>query len=120
MPGIPEPLRDLQVVEIGSSLAGAYCGKLLAAFGAQVVKVEPPTGDPMRRLGPFVGDRPAAEGSLPFLYLNTSKQSVTLESESGTGHGLLRRLLLGADIVLDSLGPGRLDATGFVPRLPRW
>jgi len=94
-------------------MAGAYCGKLLAAFGARVIKVEPPTGDPLRQLGPFAGDRPRAEGSLPFLYLNTGKQGVTLESESATGRGLLRRLMLGADIVLDSLGPGQLDAAGL-------
>ena len=74
-----------------------------------MVKVEPSGGDACRRLGPFAGDRPDLESSLPFLYLNTGKLSVTLEVGSVTGQGLLGRLLSSADIALDSLGPGRLE-----------
>jgi crotonobetainyl-CoA:carnitine CoA-transferase CaiB-like acyl-CoA transferase len=107
------PLADLRVLELGSSISGAFCGKLLAAFGAELIKVEPPGGDPCRRLGPFAGDRPELERSLPFLYLNTGKLSVTLGPESASGRVLLGRLASDAQIVLDSLGPGRLEALGL-------
>jgi crotonobetainyl-CoA:carnitine CoA-transferase CaiB-like acyl-CoA transferase len=113
MTSASRPLEDLRVVELGSSLAGAFCGKLLAAVGAEVVKVEPRDGDPNRRLGPFAADRPDIEGSLIYLYLNTGKLGVTLTLSSPTGQDLLRRLLADADVVLDGLGRGQLDALGL-------
>jgi crotonobetainyl-CoA:carnitine CoA-transferase CaiB-like acyl-CoA transferase len=108
-----QPLADLGVLELGPAIAGAFCGKLLGAFGAEVVKVEPPGGDPSRRLGPYAGDRPELERGLPFLYLNTDKLSVTLDPECPTGRALLRRLVASADVVVESLGPGRLEALGL-------
>ncbi|HEX8968739.1 MAG TPA: CoA transferase [Chloroflexota bacterium] len=106
-----QPLQDVRVVELGSSLAGAFCGKLLATFGAEVVKVEPPAGDRIRSLGPFANDRPDDETSLPFVYLNTGKLGVTLAPprSSTTARELLYRLLDGADVVIDSFGPGGMQ-----------
>lgn len=117
-PVSPRFLSGLRALEIGASIAGAFCGKILAALGAEVIKVEPPEGDRFRRLGPFSGDRPEIEGSLLFLYLNTGKMGITLEPGSATGGELFGRLVAGADVILDSLGPGRLAALGFAyPKL---
>ncbi len=107
------PLAELRVLELGSGIAGAFCGKLLAAFGAEVTLVEPPAGAACRRLGPFAGDRPSTEGSLPFLYLNTGKLSVTLEPEWATGRALLRRLVAGADVLVENYRPGAFEALGL-------
>jgi crotonobetainyl-CoA:carnitine CoA-transferase CaiB-like acyl-CoA transferase len=108
-----QPLDDLHVVELGSGIAGAFCAKLLAGFGADVVKVEPPAGDATRRLGPFADDVPGPERSLLFLYLNTGKRSVTLDTASPTGRSLLAQLVAGADIVVDTLGLGVLAGLGL-------
>jgi crotonobetainyl-CoA:carnitine CoA-transferase CaiB-like acyl-CoA transferase len=113
MTAASRPLDGLRVVELGSSLAGAFCGKLLAAFGAEVIKVEPPEGDPNRRLGPFAGDRPDREASLTYLYLNTGKLGLTLPLGSAAGQRALRRLLADVDVVLDGLGHGQLDRLGL-------
>ena len=80
-----QALADLTVVECGLGLAGAFCAKALADLGADVIKVEPPDGDPARRAGPFFGDTPNSEASGQFLYLNANKRGVTLDL--GADHG---------------------------------
>lgn len=109
----PRPLGGLRVIEAGRGIAGAFCGKLLAALGADVIKVEPPAGDPCRRLGPFVRGQVEPESSLLFLYLNTSKRGITLDLSSPTGADLFAGLAGRADVVLESLGPGRLAELGL-------
>jgi crotonobetainyl-CoA:carnitine CoA-transferase CaiB-like acyl-CoA transferase len=87
----PTPLDDLRVVEISNRIAGAYCGKLLTDAGADVVKVEPPAGDPLRRFT-ATGAMPATGADAPlFSYLNAGKRSVTAASAA---------LLGGADVVI--------------------
>ena len=93
-----QPLEGIRVVELAEGIAGPYAGKLLADFGADVVKVEPPGGDLSRRLGPFPPTGPDEEQSALFLHLNTSKRSVVAEPDSD----LVRRLVTGADLVLQS------------------
>ena len=62
-------LEGLRVLDMGPGIAPSFCAKLLADYGAEVIKVEPPgQGDPARRMGPFVGDDPHPEKSIPFLY----------------------------------------------------
>jgi crotonobetainyl-CoA:carnitine CoA-transferase CaiB-like acyl-CoA transferase len=78
-----------------------------------VVKVEPPGGDPVRRLGPFAHDVPDLEGSLRFAYLNAGKQSLTLDLAHPEGRGLLLRLVEQVDVVLVSGTPGELDGLGL-------
>ncbi len=58
-------LDELRVLELCGGLAGAYCGKLFADYGAEVIKMEPPGGDPLRRQGPFPADRPDREAGAP-------------------------------------------------------
>ncbi len=108
----PGPLVGLRVVELGGS-NGQYCGKLLADAGADVIKVEPPAGDAARRVGPFAGDTPDPNRSLFFWYYNTNKRGVTLNLEHPDGSRLLRKLLVRADIVVDSFPPGHLDGLGL-------
>ena len=73
-----QPLKGIKVLELGHYIAGPYCGKLMADMGAEVIKVEPPSGEPGRQLAPFVNDKPTMDSSLPFFYLNSNKKGITL------------------------------------------
>ena len=75
--GAPTPLCDLRVVEISDRIAGSYCGKLLVDAGADVVKVEPARGDPLRRFTATGAVPPAGADAPLFSYLNAGKRSVT-------------------------------------------
>lgn len=95
-------LSELRVVDISEGIAGPYATKLLADSGADVLKVEPPDGDWSRRLGPFPGDTPDPERSGMYLFLNTSKRSVTLDLAQDAGRAALHRLLSGAGVLVTS------------------
>lgn len=88
-----------------------YCTKLLADLGADVIKVEPPSGDPVRTLPPFYHDD--TERSLYWFNLNTSKRSVTLDIECPEGRALFEKLVATADVVVESFDPGYLDGLGL-------
>ena len=92
---------------------GSYCGKLLADLGADVLKVEPPGGDKVRSRGPFHKNDVHPEKSLSFLYFNTSKGSITLNIEDGTGQDVLRRLVDKADVIVESSPVGYLAGLGL-------
>jgi CoA:oxalate CoA-transferase len=111
----PGPLSGLAVLELGGMVAAPFCGKLLADLGADVLKVEPPSGDPARRRGPFPDDVPHPERSGLFLYLNTSKRAVTLSLETETGRDIFRRLLAGVDVLIEDRAPGELESAGLGP-----
>jgi crotonobetainyl-CoA:carnitine CoA-transferase CaiB-like acyl-CoA transferase len=110
-------LSGLSVVEVGSLVAAPFCGKLLADLGANVVKIEPPgVGDPARWRGPFPNDEPHPERSALFLYLNTSKRSVTLDLATDVtedDNRILRELLAGADVFIEDTAPGTLERLGL-------
>lgn len=108
-------LADLLVVECGEGLAGAFAGKAFADYGAEVIKVEPPEGDPARRRGPFPGDEPHPERSGQFLYLNANKLGITLDLDSGPGRAALDGLAGHADLLITDMPPARLDALGLTP-----
>jgi crotonobetainyl-CoA:carnitine CoA-transferase CaiB-like acyl-CoA transferase len=93
-----------------TDLRGQMCGKLLRDLGMDVIKVEPPDGDPVRRLGPFAHDRPDPEGSLRFAYLNAGKQSIVLDLAQPQGRDALLRLIRQADVLVESFAPGTLAA----------
>jgi crotonobetainyl-CoA:carnitine CoA-transferase CaiB-like acyl-CoA transferase len=101
------------VVEYGRLFAAPYCGKLLADLGAEVVKVEPPEGDPARRVGPYAGDVEDPERSLAFLHFNTNKLGVTLDLESERGRPLLLELLDDADVFVEDLAPRDAERLGL-------
>ena len=95
-------LSGFRVVELAGSVAGEYCGKLLADFGAEVIKIEVPgCGSPTRAMAPVFGDGAEREGSAVFAYLNTNKHSVDLDVTSVAGARRLHELLDTADAVID-------------------
>lgn len=104
------PLSDIRVVEMGQLIAGPFCGQLLADFGAEVIKLEPPgVGDPMRIWG-----REKAHGkSLWWPVLARNKKSVTLDLRQPEGQELARRLIATADIVIENFRPGTLERWGM-------
>jgi crotonobetainyl-CoA:carnitine CoA-transferase CaiB-like acyl-CoA transferase len=109
-------LGGLRVLELGGEIAAPYATKLLADLGADVVKVEPPTGDPLRQWSPFADDEdddPARTGLL-FEYLNGAKRSVAVDLESSAGRSWLHDTLAGADVVVESLGAGGLERLGVL------
>src|SRR5262245_14568267 len=100
-------LPNYRVLDLSSSMA-AFCGKLLGDLGMEVIKVEPPEGDPTRREPPFAKGHAHPEGSLRFAYLNARKRSVTLDIASASGRKLLLDLVARADVVLEDFSPGYL------------
>ncbi len=101
-------LSDLRVIELADQ-RGAWCGKLMADMGADVIKIEPPEGDQTRGWAPFADDEPGPERSLWFWYYNTSKRSAVLDLESADGRRAFAALAAGADVVIETDG-GRLLA----------
>jgi crotonobetainyl-CoA:carnitine CoA-transferase CaiB-like acyl-CoA transferase len=107
-------LSGLRVIECSQGVAGPYCCKLLAEYGADVIKVEPPlVGDITRRQGPFPADVPDIERSGLFLHLNTTKKSATLDLATAQGREGLLRLLAQADILVESFAPGQMNSWGL-------
>ena len=107
-------LADLQVIECGGRTSVSVCGKLLAELGAQVLKVEPTTGDLNRQAGPFPEDQPHPERSGLFAYLNRGKKSVTIDLELAAGRQVLRRLAAGAHILIAGERPIDLQRYGLL------
>jgi len=92
---------------------GLLCGKILADFGADVVKVERPGGDPARRLGPFYKDIPHPEKSLFWFAYNLNKRSITLDIETIDGREIFKRLVKTADFVIESFPAGHMQELGL-------
>lgn len=103
----------MRVLDLTHHVAGPYCTKLLADFGAGVIKVERPDGDPARRLPPFPDDEPHPERSLLFAYLNTSKKSITLDLKTPTGRSLFEKLLIDSDILVENFAPRVMPSLGL-------
>ena len=107
-------LEGFRVLDMGSGISGPWCAKLLADYGADVIKLEiPGCGDDARRMGPFAGDDPDSEKSLTFLFLNTNKKGVTLDPSTVSGRALLNRLVADADVLVENHPPARSKALGL-------
>src|SRR4029453_3277475 len=98
-------LPGYRVLDLTSSM-GAFCGKLLHDLGMDVIKVEPPGGNPTRSEPPFAKDHAQREGSLRFAYLNAGKRSITLNITQDSGRRLLLVLVERSDIVVESFDTG--------------
>jgi len=105
-------LAGFRVLEIADE-SGVYCGKLLADLGADVIKVEPPGGDPTRAFPPFIDDLPGENRSLFFQYMNTNKRSLVLDLDDPAACDRLRGLSATVALVIETLPPGTLDARGL-------
>jgi len=109
-----QALSDVKVLDLTLYIAGPYCTKLLADYGADVIKVERPGGgDPARHLGPFLGDDPHPEKSGLFLHLNTNKRGITLNLKSDTGVKIFKELVKGVDILVEGFRPGVMERLGL-------
>ncbi len=106
-------LDGVRVLEMSHVMAAPSCGLLLADMGADVIKVEPPGGDPMRHIGPFAHDQPGPDSSLYWLHFATNRRSITLDVTSADGAALLRRLASTADVVLETYQPGLMESLGL-------
>jgi benzylsuccinate CoA-transferase BbsE subunit len=100
-------LGGIRVLDLADE-KGAYCTKLLADLGADVIKVEPPGGDRTRNIGPFYHDEADPEKSLFFFQMNTNKKSITLNIETTDGREILKRLVRTADILVETFPVGYL------------
>lgn len=105
-----EPLRGLRVIEMGSLIAGPFCGQILGDFGAEVIKIEDPgAGDPMRQWG-----RSLPKGHSPWWpVIGRNKKSVTLDLRREEGRDLARRLIGKADVLIENFRPGTMERWGL-------
>ena len=109
-----QALSDIKVLDFTHYIAGPYCTKLLADYGADVIKIErPDVGDATRRMGPFPGDVPHPEKSGLFLHLNTNKRSLTLDLKTEAARKIAIDLAGEADIVVESFRPGTMVNFGL-------
>ena len=104
------PLQGIKVVEVTTTWAGPMCGCVLADFGADVIKVETPTGEVNRRLLPMV---PGTNLGIPNETVNRNKRNLTLDLHAQDCRALLKRLVQGADIFIENFRPGALAAWGL-------
>jgi CoA:oxalate CoA-transferase len=100
------PLSGVTVIDLGQVYNGPYATFLMAMAGAEVIKIEPPGGENLRRRSVVGG------AALPFAMLNSNKKFLTLNLKDGQGKELLRRLVEGADILLENFAPGVMDRLG--------
>ena len=109
-----QALDDLVVLDLTQHIAGPYATKLMADYGADVIKVERPgRGDIVRSYGPFKGNDPDPEKSGLFFFLNTNKRSVTLDLASVDGREAALALARRADVVVESFAPGTMERFGL-------
>ena len=106
-------LDGVRVLDFTHVQSGPTCTQLLAWLGADVIKIEPPRGDPARRVGPFLNDEPDTQKSLFWFAYNTSKRGVTLNLETADGRAVFRKLVKTADFVIETFAPGYLDKLGI-------
>jgi crotonobetainyl-CoA:carnitine CoA-transferase CaiB-like acyl-CoA transferase len=107
---VSKPLQGLRVIELGQLLAGPFAGCMLGYFGAEVIKVEPPGGDPIRNW------REVKDGtSLWWRSLARNKKCISLDLKTAEGRDLVKQLLKSADIVVENFRPGVLEAWGLDP-----
>jgi crotonobetainyl-CoA:carnitine CoA-transferase CaiB-like acyl-CoA transferase len=106
------PLDGIRVLDLTHALAGPYCTMLLGDLGADVIKLEPPTGDHSRQWGPpFIGSE-----SSYFLSVNRNKRSVVLDLKLGAARSAARALAMASDVVVESFKPGTAERLGLGPK----
>ncbi|MBA2569875.1 MAG: CoA transferase [Chloroflexi bacterium] len=114
----PGPLAGVRVCDVSTILAGPYCTMLLADLGADVIKVEPPAGDPTRRYGPPYAGAPEPESGYPgesgyYLSINRNKRGIRVDLRSEAGRRIVERLLERSDILVENFRTGGFERLGF-------
>ncbi|MCA3452617.1 MAG: CoA transferase [Rhodobacter sp.] len=110
---MPAPLAGLRVIELARILAGPWAGQTLSDLGADVIKVEAPEGDDTRRWGPPFIDREGDRSAAYFHATNRGKKSVTVDFRTPEGQETVRRLVAGADVVIENFKVGGLAKYGL-------
>ena len=110
---MPAALEGVSVLDLTHCIAGPYCTRLLAGFGADALKIEPPGGERGRRMAPFFHDEPGPDTSLPFAYLNAGKRSLTLNLKSEEGRDILLSLLAETDVLVENFAPRVMPSLGL-------
>lgn len=110
---MPLPLDGLRIVNAGTGLAAGFAAKLLAQYGADVIDVEPPGGDPLRYEGPFLDDEPGPERSLLYNWLHAERRSVALDLNEPNAQAACRALLRDADVFVDTARAGEARRRGL-------
>jgi crotonobetainyl-CoA:carnitine CoA-transferase CaiB-like acyl-CoA transferase len=106
---IDRPLEGVRVLDLTQFLSGPYATQIFADLGADIIKLEPPGGDPIRAVPPhFVG-----EDSVYFLCINRNKRSIAVDMKMEAGRELVKRLALSCDIVMENFRPGVLERLGL-------
>src|SRR5258708_9394215 len=118
------PFGAIRIVECGEGVSAAFGAKLLADLGADVIKIESPTGDLTRRRGPFPHSAPDPEKSGLFIYLNANKRGVVADLEHPEGRASLHSLLATADVLIHNVAPQErvargLDSTALCAAYPK-
>jgi formyl-CoA transferase len=103
-----KPLQGLKVIELGQLIAGPFAGKFFAEFGADVIKIEPPEGDPLRKWRKL-----HKETSLWWYVQNRNKKSVTVNLRTPEGQDIVRRLAKTADVIIENFRPGTMEKWGL-------
>jgi len=103
-------LTGYTVLELGSTVAGPFCGRLLADFGADVIKVEPPDGDPVRAMGAHVDGK-----SLYAASILRNKRLISLDLRQPEAQDIVRKLVAKVDVVIENFRPGTLEKWGLGP-----
>ncbi len=98
----------MQVLELGSTVAGPFCGRMLADFGAEVIKIEPPEGDAVRTMG-----KQFAGKSLYAASIFRNKQLVCIDLNRPEGRAIAREIALTCDVVVENFKPGTMEAWGL-------
>ena len=107
-------LKDVRVIDLTHFMAGPYCTKLMAGFGADVIKIEMPgTGDKLRGIGPFFENKEGIETSIPFHWLNTGKKSITLNLKTDKGKEIFKKLAGWADVLVENFSPRVMPGLGL-------
>ena len=110
---MPGPLQNIRVLDLTEEIVGPYATKLLADYGADVVKIEKPAGDSARQLGPFKGGDRHPDKSGTFFYFNTNKRSVVLDLKTASGVDGFWHLVDWADIIVEGFEPGAMEFLGL-------
>lgn len=105
-------LDSIRILDFTGEL-GPYAAKLFAGIGAHVIHLEPPTGDPLRNIGPFYGNIPDHERSLQFHYYNSGKRGMVLNLETEKGKRVFLKLCNTCDVLIENCAPGYLDGLGL-------
>ena len=109
-----QALSDIKVLDLTHYIAGPFCTRYLADYGADVIKIENPVGgDPARRIGPHFQDTPHHEKSGLFFHLNLNKRSITLDLKTATGVDIFKKMVKDVDIVVENFRPGVMESFGL-------